>query len=96
MKRVYFIKPVGMAGPIKIGCSYTPEWRYERSVRARCRAVPWNVLRGSLIKILGENWYHASYLDHREQLEIEIAALRTKYGNSRAAIAAARPQDAAA
>lgn len=24
MKRVYFIKPIGMDGPIKIGCSYMP------------------------------------------------------------------------
>lgn len=26
-RRVYFIKPVGLAGPIKIGCSYSPEKR---------------------------------------------------------------------
>lgn len=29
MKRVYFIKPVGMDGPIKIGCSYSPDRRRE-------------------------------------------------------------------
>lgn len=27
MKRVYFIKPVGMAGPVKIGCSASPDGR---------------------------------------------------------------------
>lgn len=27
MSRVYFIKPVGMDGPIKVGCSYSPEGR---------------------------------------------------------------------
>lgn len=27
MKRVYFLKPIGMAGPIKIGCSQWPENR---------------------------------------------------------------------
>ena len=27
MKKIYFIKPVGMAGPIKIGCSKWPEHR---------------------------------------------------------------------
>lgn len=29
MKRVYFIKPIGMAGPIKIGCSQSPNGRRE-------------------------------------------------------------------
>lgn len=29
MKRVYFIKPVGMDGPIKIGCSQSPQLRRE-------------------------------------------------------------------
>lgn len=29
MKRVYFIKPIGMEGPIKIGCSYSPDRRRE-------------------------------------------------------------------
>lgn len=28
--RVYFIKPVGMKGPIKIGCSITPQGRLEQ------------------------------------------------------------------
>lgn len=27
MRRVYFIKPVGLDGPIKIGCSYSPDGR---------------------------------------------------------------------
>lgn len=27
MRRVYFMKPIGMAGPVKIGCSITPENR---------------------------------------------------------------------
>jgi len=27
MKWVYFIKPIGMDGPIKIGCSYSPDFR---------------------------------------------------------------------
>lgn len=27
MKRVYFIKPIGMEGPIKIGCSLWPDYR---------------------------------------------------------------------
>lgn len=27
MSRVYFIKPVGMKGPVKIGCSISPEVR---------------------------------------------------------------------
>lgn len=27
MKRVYFMKPIGMAGPIKVGCSIAPESR---------------------------------------------------------------------
>lgn len=29
MKRVYFIKPIGMDGPIKIGCSWAPDHRRE-------------------------------------------------------------------
>lgn len=29
MKRVYFIKPIGMDGPIKIGCSVSPDGRRE-------------------------------------------------------------------
>lgn len=29
MKRVYFIKPIGMAGPIKIGNSFSPDGRLE-------------------------------------------------------------------
>lgn len=29
MSRVYFIKPIGMAGPIKIGVSYSPDRRRE-------------------------------------------------------------------
>lgn len=29
MRRVYFIKPIGMDGPIKIGCSAAPERRRE-------------------------------------------------------------------
>lgn len=27
MRRVYFIRPIGMNGPVKIGCSYRPEQR---------------------------------------------------------------------
>jgi hypothetical protein len=27
MTRVYFIKPIGMQGPVKIGCSYSPDSR---------------------------------------------------------------------
>ena len=29
MKRVYFIKPIGMVGPVKIGCSQSPTGRRE-------------------------------------------------------------------
>jgi len=29
MKRVYFIKPIGMDGPVKIGCSVSPQGRLE-------------------------------------------------------------------
>ncbi len=27
MRRVYFIKPIGLDGPIKVGCSYSPDTR---------------------------------------------------------------------
>lgn len=29
MRTVYFIKPIGMAGPVKIGCSFSPNGRRE-------------------------------------------------------------------
>jgi hypothetical protein len=35
MKRVYFIKPIGMDGPIKIGCSQSPDGR-------RCTLESWS------------------------------------------------------
>lgn len=35
MKRVYFIRPIGMDGPVKIGCSRTPEGR-------RANIAPWS------------------------------------------------------
>jgi hypothetical protein len=63
MKRVYFIKPVGMDGPVKIGCSRWPESR-------RKSLCPWSPFPLEIVaEIEGdfdlERRFHAMFLaDH--------------------------------
>lgn len=64
---VYFIKPVGMDGPIKIGQSASPEGR----VRDLSRWCPFPL--EIVAKIEGgrevEERFHAAFIDHHERLE---------------------------
>lgn len=67
MRRVYFIKPVGLAGPIKIGCSNTPG--------SRLSALDtWSPFALEIIgEIEGgfdiERRFHALFVKHHERRE---------------------------
>lgn len=67
MRHVYFIKPIGMAGPIKIGQSATPGVRLQH---LNCWApFPLEIVA----QIEGgrelEERFHAAFVDHHERLE---------------------------
>lgn len=67
MSFVYFIKPVGMPGPIKIGCSYTP---YNRLDALKCWS-PWPL---EVVAIIPGNYgleskIHGHFLAHHSHKE---------------------------
>lgn len=67
MKRVYFIKPIGMAGPVKIGCSDKP-------VRRLSQLLAWSPFPLEICAVIDgdfevESRFHAAfeqYHTHRE------------------------------
>lgn len=67
MKRVYFIKPIGMDGPIKIGCSVSPEGR-RASLEAWC-PFPLEVMAEIEGSYDLEQRFHARFLHLHERLE---------------------------
>lgn len=66
MKRVYFIKPVGMDGPIKIGCSQSPDGR-------RCTLETWSPFALEVIAEIDGGFnierrlHHAFYASHQRR-----------------------------
>ena len=67
MKQVYFIKPIDMAGPIKIGQSATPGVRLQY---LNC----WSPFPLEIVAQLEggrelEERFHAAFVDHHERLE---------------------------
>lgn len=65
--RVYFIKPVGMDGPIKIGCSILPEKRLQELTV--WSPFPLEVIGSVLGQIADEQFLHRCFADchsHRE------------------------------
>lgn len=68
---VYFIRPVGMIGPIKIGCSHNPEQR-RRQLRL-CSPVDLEVV-GAIEGGLGDEYAVQAYLaDHQSHGEWFLA-----------------------
>lgn len=66
-RRVYFIKPIGMDGPVKIGCSRWPEQR--RDTLATWSPFPLEVVAELEGDLLLERRFHAKFLPqhlHRE------------------------------
>jgi hypothetical protein len=66
-KRVYFIKPVGMAGPIKIGCSCSPSNR-TRSLET-WSPFALEVMAEIEGDVLLERQFHAMFLHLHERRE---------------------------
>ncbi len=67
MRRVYFIKPVGMDGPIKIGCSESP-------ARRRIALEAWSPFPLELVATIEgdcllEQRFHAEFIADHERLE---------------------------
>lgn len=83
MTRVYFIKPVGMDGPIKIGCSVSPDGR-------RQTLAVWSPFALEIVAEIEGNFqmerrFHARHLASRERgewftatelLKADIASIR--------------------
>tara|TARA_Y100001951_G_scaffold105173_2_gene120410 strand:- start:1078 stop:1578 length:501 start_codon:yes stop_codon:yes gene_type:complete len=74
MKRVYFIKPIGMDGPIKIGCSKSPTGRLE-GLRTWC-PLPLELLASIEGGPAIERRFHAMFLDDHEGHEWFRASAR--------------------
>ena len=66
-KTVYFIRPVGMDGPVKVGCSVSPEGR--RSTLATWSPFPLEIIA----EIAGDHWlerrFHVYFRDTYQRRE---------------------------
>lgn len=81
-RHVYFFKPVGMAGPIKIGCSEMPNTRLERfAVWSPFDLEMIGYVRGSfadelfLHSAFSESHSHREWFNHTPELESAIAKI---------------------
>jgi hypothetical protein len=66
-RRVYFIRPIGMQGPVKIGCSQSPDQR-------RCTLAAWSPFPLEVVaEIAGgerlERSFHALFAEQHERRE---------------------------
>src|SRR3546814_2554543 len=67
MKRVYFIRPIGQAGPVKIGCSVGPNKR-------RHELETWSPVPLAIVAEIDggfdiERRFHAKFQDNHERRE---------------------------
>jgi hypothetical protein len=69
--RVYFLKPVGMAGPIKIGCSCVPEERL--SVLAAWSPIDLELIGSVVGTFQDERWLHRCFADAHHRREWFLA-----------------------
>lgn len=67
MSRVYFIKPIGMDGPVKIGCSFSPE-------RRRSSLATWSPFALEIVAEIDgdttlERRFHAAFISTHQRRE---------------------------
>lgn len=67
MKKVYFIKPVGLEGPIKIGCSRWPEHRL--ADLAKWSPIPLEIMASGPGEHVLERFIHRMFKDVRSHKE---------------------------